>query len=190
MNRRHKIEIEFRARFNADTYRELKKILDARAENLGDDDKDVYFFIFSDKLLKVVNNVSKKNAEIVLKLNKIGRGSDFEEIVVPIEQKYTADAVRIFTEMKLTGNIMRSFQKRQNYFYKVAELALKYGDVWGHHLELEKVITDRGKKNVAERLLRDIATELGVELMTDKQLKEFTQKAEQNYKGSKSNRFS
>jgi len=142
MNRRHKnIEIEFRARFNADKYKELKKLLDARAKNLGEDDKDVYFFIFPDKLLKVVNNVSKKNAGIVLKLNKIGKGSAFEEIVVPIEQKYITEAVRIFTKMKLTDNSMRSFQKRQNYFYKGAELALKYSDVWGHHLELEKVIT-------------------------------------------------
>jgi len=50
--------------------------------------------------------------------------------------------------------------------------------------------TDKGKKNKVERLLRDIAADLGVELMTDKQLKEFTRKAERDYKRSKGNRFS
>ena len=40
------IEIEFRARFNPDKYEELEKFLNDKAEDLGEDDKDVYFFLF------------------------------------------------------------------------------------------------------------------------------------------------
>ncbi len=57
-------EIEFRAEFNKERFDELKKYLDAHAKNLGDDDKDCYYYIFSDKLLKLVHNTSQKTAKI------------------------------------------------------------------------------------------------------------------------------
>jgi len=176
------IEIEYRARFDEKKYKELKKFFELKAKDLGEDNKDVFFFIMPDKLLKVVNNLSKRNAEIVLKLNKIGKGNDFEEIIIPIEQKYIDRAVRLLTEIKLTDNIMHSFQKRHNYLYKDVELSLKYSEVWGYHLELEKVIDDKSKISEAERVLQDTAKELGIRLMTDEELKEFTEKAEENYK--------
>lgn len=179
------IEIEYRARFNEQKYNELKKFLNSEAKNLGKDDKDVYFFIMPNKLLKVVNNISKGNAEIVLKLNKIGKGNDFEEITIPIKYEYVDKAVRLFTKINFTDNIMHSFQKRHNYFYRGVELALKHSDIWGYHLELEKVIKDRNKKSEAEKLLQEIAKELDVKLMTNEELREFTQKAEENYKNLK-----
>lgn len=176
-----KIEIEFRSIFNKNRYKELKKFLDEKAKNLGQDDKDVFFFIMPDKLLKVVNNISKKKAEIVLKMNKIGRGSNFEEITIPISQRDFDSAVRIFTRLNITNNIMHSFQRRRNYFYKSVEIALKYSNVWGYHLELEKVVNSLGQKQAAEKAIRKIAKELGVHLMTDRELTDFTQKAEKQY---------
>jgi len=179
------IEIEYRARFNEEKYNKLKKFLKSKAKDLKEDNKDVFFFIAPDKLLKVVNNISKKNAEIVLKLNKIGKGSDFEEITIPIKQKYVDKAVRLFTEINLTDNIMHSFQKRHNYFYKGVEIALKFSNIWGHHLELEKVISDINKKNESEKLIQKIVKELNIKIMTDKELKKFTKNAEEKYKKTK-----
>lgn len=179
---KQQIEIEYRARLDEQKYNKLKNFLDSEAKDLGGDDKDVYFFICPDKLLKVVNNVSKKSAEIVLKLNKIGKGSDFEEIIIPIEQKRVDKAVKLFIELNITDNVMRSFQKRHNYAYRGAELALKYSDIWGHHLELEKVIENKNKKTEAEKLLQGIAQKLDIKIMTDKELKQFTRKAEKDYK--------
>jgi len=121
------IEIEYRSIFDEDTYSRLKVFLDAKAKNLGEDDKDVFFFIFPDKLLKVVDNMSKKTAKIVLKLNKIGRGNDFEEIEIPIQQEDVKKAIRVFTVLGFI-ELQNSFQKRQNYLYKGVELALKYSD--------------------------------------------------------------
>jgi adenylate cyclase class IV len=156
--------------------------LDSKAKNLGKDDKDVYFFIIPDKLLKVVNNISQKNARIVLKLNKIGKGSDFEELEIPIQQDSVTAAIRLFKKLGLTDNIMRSFQKRHNFLYKGVEIALKYSKTWGYHAELEIVINNSKKKESADKKIVEIAEELKIRLMPDKELREFTRQAEARYK--------
>lgn len=184
MDSKKRFEIEFRARFAEEKYGELKKFLDERAEDLGEDDKDVFFFMFPDKLLKAVNNVSKGNAKIVLKLNKIGKGSDFEEIEVPIAQGDFEKTAKIFSTI-LACDSMRSFQKRHNYLYKEVELALKWSEIWGYHLELEVMVGNSEEKPEAERKIYAVAEELGITLMTDAELKEFTEKAESSYFNSK-----
>lgn len=102
------IEIEFRSMFDRKKYDDLKKFLDKNAQDLGEDDKDVRFFIMADKLLKVVDNVSQKNAKLVLKLSKIGKGSDFEEIEIPVGQTEVKKAVKMFKALGLTDNIMHA----------------------------------------------------------------------------------
>lgn len=139
-----------------------------------------------DKLLKVVDNISKNNAKIVLKLNKIGKGSDFEEIEIPIGREQINDFVKILNALGFTDNIMHSFQKRQNYVYKGVEVALKHSEVWGYHLELEIMITDIKEKEQAEKKIREVANDLNIKLMTDQELAEFTKKAEEKHK-TKSN---
>jgi adenylate cyclase class IV len=176
-----KIEIEFRSIINKSRYGELKKFLTKNAKDLGEDDKDVVFFIMPDKLLKVVNNISKKIAEIVFKANKIGEGSDFEETHISINQKDVVKTVETFKALKITNNIMRSFQKRHNYSYKGVEIALKYSEHWGYHLELEIMINNLKNKPKAEVKIKKVANELGVDLMTDEELGEFTKKRERKY---------
>ena len=183
--KKRNIEIEFRAIFDKQKYDNLRKFLVKNAQNLGEDDKDVFFFTLKDKLLKVVNNISKKNAQIVLKLNRIGNGSNFEEFELPIPRNKVNQAVKIFTAINLTDNIMHSFQRRINFIYKDVEVALKYSDVWGYHLELEKVINDEKKKQMTEEKIKKVANELKIKLMTDEELAEFTKKAEKNYRNQK-----
>ena len=175
------IEIEHRARFDEAKYKELHEFLDINAQDLGEDDKDVYFFLFSDKLLKTVNNISKKTAKIVLKLNKIGKGNDFEEIEIAIKQEDFDKATKLFIALQ-TGEYMRSFQQRHNFLYKDVELALKWSEAWGYHLELEVVVNDISGKKGAEEKIVAVAKELGVHIMTDQELLEFTQAAEAEYK--------
>jgi adenylate cyclase class IV len=119
-----RIEIEFRSRFSRKKYDQLKNFLLSHAEDLGEDDKDVYFFILPDKLLKVVNNVSQKTAKIVLKLNKIGKGSDFEEIEIPVDPQDVEKGVNMFKFLGF-NEVQNSFQKRHNFRYKGVEIALK-----------------------------------------------------------------
>lgn len=176
------IEVEYRARFGKSEYNRLLNFLTRHAKDIGKDDKDVFFFIMPDKLLKVVNNVSQKTAKIVLKLNKIGRGSDFEELEIPIQQDSVTAAVKLFKKLRLTDDIMRSFQKRHNLLYKGVEIALKYSKVWGYHAELEIVINDSKNKENADKKIIKIAEELKIRLMSDKGLREFTRQAEARYK--------
>lgn len=180
------IEIEFRSRFDEKKYNELKNFLSSNAQDLGEDDKDVYFFIFSDKLIKTVNNASKKNAKIVLKLNKIGKGSNFEEIEVPIAQEDFGKVTTIFKAV-LTCDSMHTFQKRHNYLYKDVELALKWSEIWGYHLELEIVINSPSQKAETEKKIITVAEELGIKIMSDQELRKFTENAEADYKKRQGN---
>ena len=172
------IEIELRSMFDQDKFDSLKKFLDKNAKYLGQDDKDVHFYIFPDKLLKVTDNISKDSAKLTLKLNRIGQGSDFEEIEFPIQREDVVKAVKMFNSLEITDNIIHSFQSRHNYIFKGVELALKHSSEWKYHLELEIVVEDESKKRGAERKIRDIALELGVKIMSEKELKAFVKKIE------------
>ncbi len=175
------IEVELRSMFGQDKHDELERLFDDKAEDLGTDDKDVYFFILPDKLVKVVNNVSKGTAKMVLKLTKIGEGSGFEEIEIPIDPQYIDKAVMLFGGLGFSER-QQSFQKRHNYMYKGVEMALKYSDAWGHHLELEKIVGSKDEVATAEAQLHAVAEELGVHIMTDDELKEFTARKDKEYR--------
>lgn len=175
--RQASFEIEYRARFDQETHNRLHTYLENHAEDLGEDDKDTHFFIFPDKLLKVVNNISKDSAEIVLKLNKIGEGSHFDERRIQIDRDKVDDFVYMF---KLLGfnHIIQSLQKRKNYIIDGVEIALKYSEEWGHHSELEIVVDNLELKPIAEEKIKKVAKLLNIKLMDDKELKEFTKKIE------------
>jgi len=180
MDKKLQIEIEFRSMFDQEKYNDIRIFLAKNAKDLGKDNKDVYFFILQDKLVKVVNNISKKNAKIVLKLNKIGKGSDFEETEILIDQNDVEKSVGLFISLGL-NEMQRSFQKRHNYLYKEIEFALKYSDTWGHHLELEKMVYDKKDISLAKKQIQKMALELGIHLMTDRELMEFTEKKDYEY---------
>lgn len=119
------------------------------AKDLGEDDKDTYFFLLPEKITKVVNNVSKKTSKIVIKLNRIGRGtSDFEEIEIPINPLDFDKAVKLFSALPF-DQIQNSYQKRHNYLLNGVEVALKWTDSWEYHMELEIVVDDASKRGAA-----------------------------------------
>ena len=181
MNKKIQIEVELRSMFSESEYNELAEFFKKNAKDLGEDDKDAYFFILPDKLVKVVNNISQKSAKIVLKLTKIGKGSGFEEIEILINQNDIEKAVKLFDALGL-NEVQHFFQKRHNYLYKDVEIALKYSDAWGYHMELEKIVGDKSEVLEAERQIREIASEFDIHIMTNEELKEFTEKKDREYK--------
>ena len=181
-NNDKQIEIELRSVFDEKKHNELKDFLDKNAEDLGEDDKDVYFFLLPDKITKATHNVSKKTAKIVIKLNRIGRGtSDFEEIEIPINPSDFDKAVKLFSALPF-DQIQNSYQKRHNYLFEGVEIALKWTESWGYHMELEIVVDDKAKREDAESKIRKVAERLGVQIMSEEELKDFTQKIDENYK--------
>lgn len=184
MSKKEKIEIEFRSIFSKKKYNQLKSFLDKNAEDLGLDNKNVFFFIMPEKLLKVTNNESKDSAKFTLKLNKIGKGSDFKELEVPIEREDVNKTVKIFKKLGF-DEVQESYQKRHNYGYKGVEIALKWSETWTYHIELEILIEDKKKKEMAEKRIKEVADELNVNLMTDEELKSFTEKVDKKLREEK-----
>lgn len=174
------LEIEFRAKFDLEKYKSVKDYLDQHAKNLGEDNKDCYYYIFPDKLLKIAHNTSKKNAKISLKLNRIGRGSAFPEIEFYFPPDQFEVARKLFKELSLPAKVMHGPQQRVNYKYRDCEIALKYSEAWGYHMEIEQVVDSKDKQSEAEKKIRDVANELGVILMSEEELKKFTQEAERH----------
>lgn len=170
------IELEFRAMFSKEKYDELKNFLEANAQCLGEDDKNCVYYVFPDRFLKVVHNISKKDAKVSLKLNTIGNGAAFEEIEFHFAQNDFETAKKLFLNLPLEAKMLEESQQRTNYEYKGCELALKYGKTWGYHLELEKMIADKNEQVEAEKEIRTVAKKLGVELMSEEDLKVFVEK--------------
>ena len=181
-NNDKQIEIELRSVFDEKKYNELKEFLGKNAEDLGEDDKDVFFFLLPDKIAKATHNISKKTAKIVIKLNRIGRGtSDFEEIEIPINPSDFDKAVKLFSALPF-DQIQNSYQKRHNYLLDGVEIALKWTESWGYHMELEILVDDVAKREEAENKIRKVAEKLGVQIMSEEELKDFTKKIDENYK--------
>ncbi len=178
------IEVEKRGLLTEEKYNELLAFLDEHAENLGEDDKDVVYYIYDDKLLKVVNNISKKNAKVSLKMNKLGDG------VAALENEVTFSADD-FSKMKdILGSIanpnqiIEGEQKRKNYVYKGCEIAVKWSKDYKHHFEIEKMIENKDDASEVEKELDGVVEELGLVSMTNDELKQFQQEVQNNAKNN------
>ena len=180
MSESKNIEVELRSRFSKEKYDELLSFLENNAKHLGTDDKRVWFFVMPDKLLKVTHNISKKNGKITLKLTKIGYGSSFEGIEFLISEDDVEKAVKLFTNL---GHeyLFEPTILRRDFEYKGIEFAIKYSKTWGYHLEMEVLLDSTDKEKEAEDYIREVAKELDIHIMTEQELREFTENIEATY---------
>jgi predicted adenylyl cyclase CyaB len=179
------IEIEMRAVFDKKKHDELEEFLNKNAEDLGEDNKDVNFYLLPDIFAKVTKNFSKNTAKMTLKLNRPGRGSsDFEEIEFPINPNDFEKASKLMENLPF-DEIQNSYQERHNYMYKGVELALKYTKSWGYHLELEILVDDTKHQEEAEEKIHQVAKALGVKILSEKELDEITKRIDDEYRKGK-----
>ncbi|MGA5217925.1 CYTH domain-containing protein [Streptomyces cinereoruber] len=171
------IEIEMRARFDEETYEKLLVRLAAEAEDLGCDDKNIYFYVLPDQLLKVTDNTAAGSAKITLKASKIGQGAAFPETEFAIARDDVPAAVQIFNALGFEGTMHQAFNQRHNFRFRGVEIAVKWSEAWGHHAEFE-VLLDEGAGATAQEeataRIRGVADELGIHLMTEQELADFT----------------
>ena len=175
------LEIEKRGFLTEEQYKNLLDFLQENGEDLGEDNKDVVYYGFSDKILKVVNNISKGNAKISLKLNKLGQGSVFPETEVHFAQDDFKKMKLIIEKITVPDLAMSGTQKRRNFNYKGCELSVKWSEEWKYHFEIEKLIDSEDRVAEAEKQLELVAEELGLKIMTEQELKDFTKKIESTY---------
>lgn len=177
-------EIEHRAVLTEEAYNELAERLVKEATLIGSDDKEVSYYIFSDKLLKVVRNISKKSAKISLKLNVLGAGSSFKEFEVPFPEESFEMMKSICEHISTPDQVISGTQKRTNYEYQGVEIALKWSEDWGYHVEFEIMISDLSEKKTADARIREAARALSVSLMTEAEVKAFQAEVESKKKST------
>lgn len=171
------IEIEMRARFDKDAHEQLLARLTQEAEDLGCDDKNIFFYVLPDQLLKVTDNTAVSSAKITLKASKIGQGAAFPETEFAIGREDVPAAVRIFNALGFEDTMHQAFNQRHNFRFRGVEIAVKWSDAWGHHAEFEVLLDDEASvtaRDEAVARIGAVADELGVHLMTEEELAEFT----------------
>ncbi len=163
------IEVEIRGIFSEDQYKKLIGYLDANSTVLGPDDRETIFFIIPDKTLKVAKALDKGTAKIALKIGNIKSGEQ-EEIEMSISPDDFNKGAKIFELLGFT-EIQHTFQKRRNYLYKDAEIAVKYSEEWSYHWEMDTVVDSKDQISSTREKLLQIAKDLGLTAMTDEEIR-------------------
>lgn len=179
------LEIEKRGLLNEEKYNELLSFLSENAKNLGEDDKDVVYYIYDDKLLKVVNNLSKNNAKISLKMNKLGDSVATEELEVFFDKDNFLQMKKIIEKVCSPKQIIEGEQKRKNFMYKECEISVKWSKDYQYHFEIEKMTENKSDISLLEKEIDIVLSELGLISMTNDEIKSFQKKIEETAKDSK-----
>lgn len=170
-------EIEMRARFDGGAHDRLTARLEEQGEDLGRDDKHIYFYVLPDKLLKVTDNRAAGTAKVTLKTSRIGQGTAFPETEIRIAPEDVPAAVRIFNQLGFEATMHEAFNQRRNFRFRGVEIAVKWSEAWGHHAEFEVLLDDapgRAAVDEAEARIRGVAEELDIALMSEQELADFT----------------
>ncbi|MFF0227604.1 hypothetical protein [Streptomyces sp. NPDC004629] len=171
------VEIEMRARFDEEAHGRLVARLEQEGIDLGCDDKHIYFYVLPDKLLKVTDNTAAGSAKITLKHSKIGQGAAFPETEFAIAREDVSAAVRVFNALGFESQMHQAFNQRHNYRFRGVEIAVKWSEAWGYHAEFEVLLddnaSDAARQEAIDRIF-SVAKELGVTLMTEQELADFT----------------
>ena len=171
------VEIEMRARFSQEDHDQLISRLEQDGEDLGRDDKHIYFYVLPDQLLKVTDNIATNTAKITLKANKIGQGNAFPETEIAIDRQDVEAAVRVFNALGFEHTMHDAYNQRRNFRFHGVEIAVKWSEAWGHHAEFEVLLGDQPSQaelQAANGRIETVAKQLGITLMSDAELAEFT----------------
>lgn len=172
------IAVEFRALLDQDSYIKMLKTMNDVGEDLGLNDKETFFFIMKEKLLKVSRNIPDKSTTIALKSHKMTESPYYIEKTVTADETEFSKIVEIFKELKISSNIMYSMQKRHDFIYKNVLVSLKHSETWGYHVEYRVDVRDSAHKENAINKIYKVSNELGTKIMTPEELMNFTSRRE------------
>ena len=169
MSKATQYEYEERAFLTEDQFSFVKEKLDTIATNKEVDNKMSYFFVLPDVNLSIASSAHK--SVIKYKGGQLGLGNGFEELEIPIPRDSLKDSIRLFsTLLKIEPQFSEQF--RINYELKNGiEVALKYTQTWGFHLEIEKTYEHTfnldDEKQKAKHELDEIASQLRISFIDD-----------------------
>lgn len=162
-------EYEERAFLKEDQFLSIKDKLDANAISKQVDNKTSYFFVMPDINLSIA--ASTDRSVIKYKGGQLGLGNGFEELEIPITQEALQDSIRLFSALlKIEPQFSEQFRINYDLGNNV-EVALKYTQTWGFHLEIEKTYEHTAEiyneKHKAKQELDTIAADLGISFIDD-----------------------
>lgn len=162
-------EYEERAFLTEEQFLFVKEKLDTIATNKEVDNKMSYFFVLPDVNLSIASSTHK--SVIKYKGGQLGLGNGFEELEVPIPLESLQDSIQLFsTLLKVKPQFSEQFRINYDLSNNI-EVALKYTQTWGFHLEIEKTYEHTAnlddEKQKAKRELDEIATQLKISFIDD-----------------------
>ncbi|MCX6738555.1 MAG: hypothetical protein NT098_00695 [Candidatus Parcubacteria bacterium] len=164
-------EYEERAFLTEEDFFKVKKVLESMAVSIKLDNKVSYFFVLPEQNLSVAK--SEEKCIIKYKHGAIGAGNGFTEYEIPVDGQYCDQIVSMFS-LLFGIKPQTSEQFRINYVLpNGVEIALKYTQTWGFHLELEKTYSNEEDKSLAKKEVEETADELKIHRITDAEMKEF-----------------
>lgn len=163
------IEVEVRGVLTKNQFLKVKDFLDKNSQTKEFDNKNTYFFIIPGFILKVTDEISKKDAKITLKIGNETLNI-LKEYEIKIPKDSVENAVTIFKELGFNKvNYVR--QTRTNYTYKQKVISLKYTPDWGYHFEIETMVKTEIEGEIAKKDLLKLCNELNITAMTADQIK-------------------
>ena len=177
-------EYEERAFLDEKSFLQIKQSLDEMSEDMWIDNKQSFFYVLPDTNVSIAK--SPKDTKVKYKGGQLGRGNGFEEIEYTIADSSLDDALSIFTKL-LNLEPQHSFQFRLNYLLPNSiEVALKYTEMWGFHLEIEKIYTassseeKKFKQLACEKALAKLSSTLRIHYITDSEMTHFAEQCKRN----------
>jgi adenylate cyclase class IV len=164
------IEVEFRALVSEADHARIKKFLDTHAKTLRHQEQASYYFHDSGKAFKLVHDKGQEQVRAAYKSKNITDAGHADEFEISIDPSQELAAVKMFKGLLGLDKVIYDEQVRTDYDYKRVEIALKWSEGWGHHLEFEVVVGLDSEIKAAEVLIQEVADELGVKLMTDQEV--------------------
>lgn len=162
------LEVELRGVLNEKDFKRVGQCLQI-ADHKEEDNKLTYFFVTEGFILKVTDEESKNKAKITVKVGDETKNI-LQEYEIEIDRKSVVDSVSILRALGF-DKVNPVNQKRINYSYKNAEIALKYTPDWGYHFEVEKIVNDIDEVDAARSELEDLCRELSIIPMTPAEIR-------------------
>ncbi|MBB5868209.1 adenylate cyclase class IV [Allocatelliglobosispora scoriae] len=173
------MNIEHRVQFSEPESAELVAQLQQCGEDLGPDDRHIWFYVMPDKAIEVVHSVSRDTAMIVVKTSHIGSGTPDIELSIATDE--VSIAVQIFDSLGFAEYVHRTQNTRHNWRYRGVQIAVMWSQAWAHHAELRVTLPDTAgadEVRAAKALVQSVADELGVRLASEDELVDFIQSFE------------
>lgn len=173
------IEVEVRGLLSKEKWLNLVSYLKQHSNKYEDDNKLSYFFVISNGILKVNDEITKKTAKIVYKYGDESKNI-LDEYEITINKKDVSKAVDMFVKLGYE-NVNKVPQKRINFKYKDAVFSLKDTPDFGPHFEIEKKAKNKSDAIKKRVELKQMCKDLGIVPMSPKQIRDLIVKVNNDH---------